>query len=383
MELSELTEYAEKLKILYVEDYEPTREQVAKLLDTLFENVTIAIDGCDGVTKFQDSYNKKEPFDVILTDISMPNKNGIDMIKDIQKINKEINVIILSAHSDTEFFIDAIKLNVDGFLIKPLDIDHLLDGLSKIIKKIKYNEAIEKERQLKDQLLIQQSKLAMMGEMIDSIAHQWRQPLNSIGSITTNLIFKSRMGMQLNPDNLLDSATDIEEQVTFMNTTLKEFREFFRPSSNKVEIKISDNIESIKRLLKDNIIKNSLKIEITGDKDTIILINENELKHIFINLITNAIDEFNKNNIEHRLININISNQENYIIIQIEDNAGGIPTEIIDKLFDINFTTKKEIGGTGIGLYMTQNIINKNNGSITVENKDDGALFTIKFDKKV
>jgi signal transduction histidine kinase len=377
MEFDELVSYLSKLKVLYVEDYEDTREQLVKIFSDIFKEIVTAVDGLDGFNKFQ-----KGGFDLVITDISMPNKNGIELINDIKKIDKNIPIIIFSAHSDTDYLIDAIKLNVDSFLIKPLDVEQLLDGLKKIVKDVKYKEAIKKEMILKDKILIQQTKLALMGEMIDAIAHQWRQPLNAIGSVTSNLIFKSRLELPINSETLLESSTNIEEQVIFMNETLDEFRTFFRPGKDIDYVNIFQVIESIKKLLKDSIIKNSLNIEFEGDKNLTVLINENEIKHVFINLINNSKDEFNKNKLEDRKIIIDTRESNDDILIMIRDNAGGIEKTVLPKVFEANITTKKEIGGSGVGLYMTRHIISKNEGTIKADNFENGALFTINFKKR-
>jgi two-component system NtrC family sensor kinase len=377
MEFDELVSYLSKLKVLYVEDYEDTREQLVKIFSDIFKEIVTAVDGLDGFNKFQ-----KGGFDLVITDISMPNKNGIELINDIKKIDKNIPIIIFSAHSDTDYLIDAIKLNVDSFLIKPLDVEQLLDGLKKIVKDVKYKEAIKKEMILKDKILIQQTKLALMGEMIDAIAHQWRQPLNAIGSVTSNLIFKSRLELPINSETLLESSTNIEEQVIFMNETLDEFRTFFRPGKDIDYVNIFQVIESIKKLLKDSIIKNSLNIEFVGDKNLTVLINENEIKHVFINLINNSKDEFNKNKLEDRKIIIDTRESNDDILIMIRDNAGGIEKTVLPKVFEANITTKKEIGGSGVGLYMTRHIVYKNEGTIKVDSCESGALFTMNFKKR-
>jgi signal transduction histidine kinase len=379
MDFERLVESTRKLNVLYVEDYEDTREQVVRLFFDMFLSIEVGCDGNEGLELFE---IHKDKIDLIVTDISMPNKNGIDMLKEIRKISKDVSVLILSAHSDVDYFLDAISLNIDRFLVKPLDIDQFLDALSSVVSKIEYNNAKELEIQLKDEILIQQTKLAMMGEMIDAIAHQWRQPLNAIGSVTSKMIFKSRLEMDIDNDSLLENFTQIEDQVVFMNSTLDEFRAFFRPAKNVDYIKIFDVIESIKRLLKDNIIKNSLNIEYVGCKEEKLLINENEIKHVFINLINNAKDEFNRKKLEDRKITILVEDGGFDLIISVIDNAGGVDESIMDTLFDANVTTKEDIGGTGVGLYMTKNIIKKNDGIIRVENIGDGAKFTMQFPRQ-
>ena len=130
-------------------------------------------------------------------------------------------------------------------------------------------------------------------------------------------------------------------------------------------------------LIKDELLKNNINIE--KDIDQNIKLNgiENEFKHVILNLISNSKDAYIENNLEERIIGFNLFKQNKNIILEVYDKAGGIPQSIIDTVFNANVTTKKEGKGTGIGLYMTTQIIDKLNGKISVQNKNNGAVFTI------
>ena len=238
----------------------------------------------------------------------------------------------------------------------------------------KRNKLSHEQDLKKDKLIEQQSRLAAMGEMIDAVAHQWRQPLNAISMVMEMLKDEFQKGNLTN--SYMDEAQGtIEMQIEHMITTLNEFRSFLRPSTRNENFYIYETLENIQILMKDELISQNVNLTVDIDKKIQIYGNNNELKHLFINLINNSIDAFNDREIEKRNIYIRCYEQKNKIYIEVEDNAGGVQKEVINTLFDANITTKQK--GSGIGLYMSAQIVKKNNGTITVHNSNKGAFFTI------
>jgi signal transduction histidine kinase len=237
--------------------------------------------------------------------------------------------------------------------------------------------AINKFRQ--DKLIMQQSKMAAMGEMIDAIAHQWKQPLNVINIDASDIQMNIDFGLEMTQEELKNAAVEIQDQVSHLLNTLEEFRSFLRPDKPKEKIRIEKLIESVFLLLKDDLISNNITAKITGDSSLEFEVIVNEVKHIFINLISNSRDAFIQNNIQDPVIDFHISQKKEFICIEVTDNAGGIPSHVIDDIFKANVTTKEEGKGTGIGLYMSTQIAQKNNGTLTVENVPGGAKFTLKI----
>jgi len=136
IDIEEIIEYSLDLKLLYVEDNEVARDAAIEILEDFFDDIIIAIDGVDGVEKFM----KDMDFDIIIADINMPRLNGLEMAKKIKEIDKEIIILIFSAHSESNYFMDSIKLGVDGYLIKPIDIDQFVEVLEKIVKKLRVKD---------------------------------------------------------------------------------------------------------------------------------------------------------------------------------------------------------------------------------------------------
>ena len=228
----------------------------------------------------------------------------------------------------------------------------------------------------KNKVMLQQSKMAAMGEMMDIIAHQWKQPLNTLSMI--NDMLKSDFEANRIDKNYIDDITDTTSiQIKYMVNTLNEFRKFFRPSKENDHFTIHSALESVKVILKDELIKQNVTLHIEIDKKIKVTGAKNEFVHLFINFIKNSIEAFNENGIHERFVTIRAYNRHAKTIIEVEDNAGGIPPYILNDIFKLNFTTKEKTSGTGIGLYMSMQIVQKHNGILSVANTPEGAIFTI------
>ena len=229
----------------------------------------------------------------------------------------------------------------------------------------------------KDKIIEQQSRMVAMGEMIDAVAHQWKQPLNAISMIIDMLKTDFKDSQDVDYAYITELDSTVHLQIDHMVTTLNEFRNFLRPSTKNETFYIQTAIDNVRILMKDELITQNVHLNLNIDETIKIFGNRNEIKHLFINIINNAIDVFNERDIQHRGITINCYSEYNKIYIEIEDNAGGVPQDIIADIFKPNVTSKANGKGTGIGLYMSTQIVKKNNGSINVHNSEVGAFFTI------
>jgi len=248
-----------------------------------------------------------------------------------------------------------------------------------IKNEVSINLAKQEEIYEKERLLAHQNRLASMGEMICNIAHQWRQPLTQISSILMNIEFAFNK-KNLTSKNLMEKIDEADEQITFMSNTIDDFRNFFSSGKSKEKYNISVPIEKTQRLLKGALEKNSIALKIDIENDFILYGYQNEIAQALLNIISNAKDILIERKLDNRLIQIKAYSTKKGNFITIEDNAGGIKTTPIDKIFEPYFSTKHASVGTGIGLYMTKMIIEKNNsGLICVDNTHFGAIFTIKF----
>ena len=289
---------------------------------------------------------------------------------------------------------DIVKLAKDGdrdLYGKIKAFIDLYDDQKKINKKItkennfflkKWDKRNIIDNDKKDKIIEQQSRLAAMGEMIDAVAHQWEQPLNAI-SMMIDMLRDDFQSGHVDDDYINDLEQTTHLQIEHMVTTLNEFRNFLRPSTKNENFHINTVVQNVQILMKDELIAQNLHLNLDIDEDTAIFGNKNEFKHLFINLINNSIDAFNEHDIQTREVDIKCYEENDHIYIKVEDNAGGIPKNIINHIFKPNVTTKAEGKGTGIGLYMSSQIVNKNNGTINVHNTNNGALFTITLRKAI
>ena len=238
------------------------------------------------------------------------------------------------------------------------------------------NDAREKERR-NEVLLMQQSKMAAMGEMLDAVAHQWKQPLNAL-SMYAELIKMNYEDGEVDQAYIEQFQKDIETQINHMTDTLGTFRAFFRPSTALSQFNLRGVINDVLLLAKDELTKNTIEVEVV-EQDTLELYgSENEFKHLLLNIINNAKDAFIDNNIKKRVINIKTVGGE-MPRLEIQDSAGGIPESVIQNIFQAHFTTKEEGKGTGIGLYMSSQIAQKHHATLRVENRENGACFIVDF----
>jgi len=241
-------------------------------------------------------------------------------------------------------------------------------------------EEIQK-RLTNEKLLIQQSKMAAMGEMMDAVAHQWKQPLNAL-SMYSEIIKSDFEEGSVDQEYIDEFSQNIQIQIDHMVDTLDEFRSFFRPNKENEAFTVSEVIDSVLFLTKDEFLKNRITVTVEAAKEIALQGSKNEFKHLILNIINNAKDAFNDNDIqEKRMITIRLLDDEAAgRRIEIEDNAGGIPEEIIPDIFKANVTTKAEGKGTGIGLYMSMQIAEKYGAKLMVKNMNAGACFTILFE---
>jgi PAS domain S-box-containing protein len=229
----------------------------------------------------------------------------------------------------------------------------------------------------KEQMLIQQSRLAAMGEMIGNIAHQWRQPLNLLGLMNQKLLMYYDMG-EFDRNFLAENVENSMKLIHHMSKTIDDFRNFFKPDKEKSKFKVQETITDTLTLLEGSLYNPPIKVEIVANDDPVINGYANEFAQVILNLIVNAKDVFTEREIKDAKLTITVSGANGCAVVTVADNAGGVPEAIIDKIFEPYFTTKGPQGGTGVGLFMSKTIIEKNmGGKLAVCNNDQGAEFRI------
>ena len=278
-----------------------------------------------------------------------------------------------SAHSTHRGDLDMLlELFLDRYNARQEELDKLNEDLAERIQiEVNLSKANHKRYE-------QQAKMAAMGEMMDAVAHQWKQPLNALSMMSDLMLSDFDDGL-INKQYINNLTNDTQIQIKHMITTLNEFRNFFRTKDTNDSFGIKRCVQSVMLLVNDDFLNNNITIEILNKKEMLIDGNENEFKHLVLNIINNAKDAFNERKILDRKIDINFYQKNNYLHIDISDNAGGIPSHVINEIFKPEITTKEDSKGTGIGLYISMQIAQKLGGLLSVKNIDNGACFKLKI----
>jgi len=229
----------------------------------------------------------------------------------------------------------------------------------------------------RDQMLLLQSRQAAMGEMIGNIAHQWRQPLNTLGLSIQQLELYYELG-EFTEEILTNSVGSSMDLIEYMSKTIDDFRNYFKPDKEKVEFKVREAVENTLTLIADSFRNKHIVVEVAANGDPVIYGYRNEFAQVLLNILNNAADVLSERESSEPKVTITFGAEGDHSFVTIADNGGGIPEEIMNKVFDPYFTTKGPQQGTGVGLYMSKTIIEKNmGGKLSVQNMAEGAEFRI------
>lgn len=388
LDIKELQIAAKELTLLYVEDDELVRNATLEVFNNFFTNIKVAENGAEALEVFKNS-----DIDLIIADIEMPIMDGLEMAEYIKATNATVPIVIFTSHNETNFLLDAIAVGIDDYIFKPLNILQFTRILNKYVNQIqiqnehkRYKESLEEK--VKDQLfqirnrdeqLLNQSRLAQMGEMLSMIAHQWRQPLNAISLTSNNLQLKCMMD-DIDAEMFEKELQLIDNYSQHLSKTIDDFRNFFKDTNEKSSSSLKEIVESTLEIVRTSIKNKNIELNIHPLCDEKFETFPSELKQVILNLLKNAEDALLENNTKEPTITIEAFCNDKNKILLISDNAGGIPVEILPKIFDPYFSTKLEKEGTGLGLYMSKTIIEEHcSGKLRVSNDENGALFMIEL----
>jgi len=237
-----------------------------------------------------------------------------------------------------------------------------------------------KKSSKREKELYGKARFIQMGEMISNIAHHWRQPLSAISSTVSSLRLQKQIGT-LDDEELINSLNIIMSQTQKLSSTIDDFRTFFieEHTDKKIYFDLKETIEKLESIIYVLLVEKSIELTLTLEDGITIYGYQNELFQVILNLVNNAVEAFeDKKDIFNKEIHIESFRADDKIFINVEDNAGGIPDEYIERIFDPYFTTKHKKQGVGVSLYMCKEIVYKHhNGDINVINTKNGAKFTI------
>jgi PAS domain S-box-containing protein len=364
-------------------------KKLQQLLNSTMESVTIFKNG-KVVRTNKASYemfgysSSRDMEDKTYFDFVHPSQHDF-LKKQLKKSQKPCELLMLRKDGSTfPGLVRGTFIGKNMRVTSVIDLSELKNTQKKLEKlnielKERVKTEIEKNRQ-QELMLMQQSRLARMGEMISMIAHQWRQPLNILSMQIQGAIFKYKKG-SLNDEFVDKIEENSKNQISQMSETIDEFRNFFKPEKEKVEFNISQEVEKSVKLIAPMLAQEKIVLSIDLDKNIKLYGYPHEFGQTLINILNNAKDAFvTCSNNTKKMITIKLKVDEK-IVLSIQDNAGGIPKEIIEDIFNPYFSTKDAKNGTGLGLYMSKIIIEEHmNGRLSVQNINKGAQFKIEFE---
>jgi len=363
-----------KETLLVVDDIVENIDILVELLSDY--DIVTAIDGKSALKLIE-----QENIDLILLDIMMPEMDGYEVCKVIKSNIKLKNtpIIFLSAKNSVEDIELGFELGAVDYITKPFKPNELRARVSTHLQLRAYEKNLEqkvqkelKKNRMQEQMINQQSKQAALGELLMHIAHQWKQPLASLGSINILQRAKLEQNISLTKEGLLHQIIKSEALISFMSQTVNTFKDFYNPSYEKKYFSLTNSVNKVLNISNATLNYHNIKIDIFSHEDKTTFANENEFTQVVFSIINNALDIFQYRETQNPRISIEINNNK----ITILDNAGGIDAEIQKKLF---LPFESTTGGNGIGLYIAKEILEKNGGILYVNNIKNGAEFTIEF----
>ncbi|AXX94888.1 hybrid sensor histidine kinase/response regulator [Arcobacter ellisii] len=366
-----------KFNVLIVDDIEENIYSLRLLIEDNFDlNIFTATNANDAMSIL---LNKR--IDLILMDVQMPEVDGFEFtlyLKDLEII-KDIPIIFITGiYNNEEYKSKAYEIGGIEYITKPIDNNLLISKL-KVYIDIYENLNNSKEDLVKTKnLLVHNSKMASLGEMIGIISHQLKQPLNVLSLYCDCVEYSYKEG-EVDDIYVKEFSTNTKSQINYMNETINGFLDFYNPNKKKEVFNISEAINFALAILKSKIIVNNIKVNLELNEKLEIAGVKMELAQVVINIVNNSIDAFIERGIFEKDINIKLFANDSKVVLFIEDNAGGIENKNLEKILDPYYTTK--VDGTGIGLYMVKLIVKNNfNGELKVMNSEKGLKFIILLD---
>ncbi len=506
------------LNVLCIDDDEMLRNKFSEILEDFFNSVDTACDGQDALEKYNNYFQQNNQYyDIVFTDIMMPKMDGHELIDEINKINENQRIVVVSAYNETDRFIKLIEQGIDNFLQKPIQLSDLIRTLRKIVEnfhqqqllKEQAKEIIQKNQELqninerfhlamestKDGLwdwdmitneiyfsstwkkmlgyedneissslkewqsrvhpddmqkaladvtahlegqtdvyenihrmkhkdghwiwildrgkallddngkpyrfigfhtdltiqkeqehkILEQAKMASLGEMIGNIAHQWRQPLQAISVLTQKLELTKMVNGEITDEDIHDMNAKVDIQLQYLSHTIDTFRNFLHEAKEQTDLVIQDEIKNGLNLVQITLKNKGIKLIDNIDYNDSIKANlvSSELSQVIINILNNAKDVLLERKVRDPWVQIDLEKNDTNILVTIEDNGGGIAEDIMPKIFEPYFTTKHQSQGTGLGLNMSYRIMTESiNGKLYATNTSNGAKFFLEIPLK-
>jgi two-component system, sensor histidine kinase and response regulator len=384
----------ERPKILIVDDVPANLVVLRKLLAKVPADVISASSGNEALAQALD-----HEFALVLLDVQMPEMDGYEVAEWMQSEEQTRGtpiIFVTAAFKDDIHRITGYEAGAVDYIEKPIEptillskvgvflrlyqqkqlVAQALDQLKSLNENLEQRVEDEVHKNLEqERIMVQQSRLAAMGEMIGNIAHQWRQPLNALGLLLANIKDANDFG-ELDTEQIESSVAKGRQLINKMSTTIDDFRNFFKPNKEKTSFSLKKAVQDTLEILSASLRNHNITVHLDAPEDIIAYGFPNEYFQVMLNILNNSKDAMLGRQLRNGEIHITITRHGENAQVIIRDSGGGIPADILPKVFDPYFTTKEK--GTGIGLYMSKLIIENNmGGQLDARNVENGAEFSV------
>lgn len=369
-------DFLESVNILFAEDDDGIRFELKELIEDRCKNLYLAKDGVEGFEIF-----KSKEIDIVLSDINMPNMNGISLTSKIKELNPDAIVVLLTAFSDDNYLLQAIELGVDSYILKPFSPFKLLRKIQDLAKRV----ILEKESKEQDILEVNNLLLNSKAEILQDIAHHWRQPLGAVSLSIDNLEHYLKNDLNIKDIKVEEMFSKTHKLLLELSNSINTFAKIYSKSNlaQFESIDIQKIIQISSEILTSILKSENIELKIDIEDNFKIECKPKKLIQTLISIVKNSLDAKERNSIDSATITISAKQLENRAKIEVSDSCGGISEEIIDKIFEPYSSTKFKKSGVGLSLFLAKVLIeNRMDGSISAKNIKNGASIVIELPLK-
>lgn len=358
------------ISVLYVEDDVTVNAIVTNILKTLKIKITSVKDGLEGLEEF-----KQNKYDLVISDINMPNMDGLEMSRQLRNLDAKIPIVLVSGNSDGETFLKSIEIGVNGYLVKPINLVTLVRELSRVMQPV----LVERELAEKNKLLQVKNRELMIAKTINMIAHQWKQPLTTINAIASSMKIKSELG-ELSNNSLGEGLDNIVHHTKSLASVIEKFK-VLSDDKTITEFQCSQLLEKLNFMVGSICTNNNILLDLRVVKDYTIKSNQSEFLIVLVDIVLNSVKQFQKFPQEKNEIKVFSAITPISAFITISDNAGGFSEECLARAGEFYYS-EDSLNSKGIGLYLAKTSLRiLVDGELSIqnweENRQKGAEITI------